>query len=263
VVPIVNTFGFINQSRYLPDRRDLNRSFPGSPERLAGRAAGASVHDRDRRAPIGHRSAFGRDPAHQLPQVRVSAGDQTCAARWPRSSARRSSCTSPLRDRVAAGRGAERGRDGPASTRRAKGCASTRWRARRVGGHPARHASQGHDLVPRRAPAKAPPQRLPVQQAGNARRWAGCSALPNRWRPCRRRTMCWASVTDPFGEVEREIARCQAGDHHRPRQHARGQRGRRAVPHRPHPGAVDGEAWVEAVTEHLDDEQMFDEDEII
>lgn len=30
-VPIVNVLGFINQSRYLPDRRDLNRSFPGSP----------------------------------------------------------------------------------------------------------------------------------------------------------------------------------------------------------------------------------------
>lgn len=29
-VPIVNVFGFIQQSRYLPDRRDLNRSFPGS-----------------------------------------------------------------------------------------------------------------------------------------------------------------------------------------------------------------------------------------
>jgi hypothetical protein len=29
-VPIVNVLGFINQSRYLPDRRDLNRSFPGS-----------------------------------------------------------------------------------------------------------------------------------------------------------------------------------------------------------------------------------------
>lgn len=28
--PIVNVFGFINGSRYLPDRRDLNRSFPGS-----------------------------------------------------------------------------------------------------------------------------------------------------------------------------------------------------------------------------------------
>ncbi|MDH3189103.1 MAG: succinylglutamate desuccinylase/aspartoacylase family protein [Acidimicrobiia bacterium] len=30
-VPIVNPLGFIHESRYLPDRRDLNRSFPGSP----------------------------------------------------------------------------------------------------------------------------------------------------------------------------------------------------------------------------------------
>lgn len=30
VVPIVNVFGFIHKSRYLPDRRDLNRCFPGS-----------------------------------------------------------------------------------------------------------------------------------------------------------------------------------------------------------------------------------------
>lgn len=29
-VPIVNTLAFLHQSRYLPDRRDLNRSFPGS-----------------------------------------------------------------------------------------------------------------------------------------------------------------------------------------------------------------------------------------
>ncbi len=29
-VPIVNVFGFLEQSRYMPDRRDLNRSFPGS-----------------------------------------------------------------------------------------------------------------------------------------------------------------------------------------------------------------------------------------
>lgn len=29
-VPIVNVFGFLNQDRYLVDRRDLNRSFPGS-----------------------------------------------------------------------------------------------------------------------------------------------------------------------------------------------------------------------------------------
>lgn len=31
IVPIVNMLGFLTGSRYLPDRRDLNRSFPGSP----------------------------------------------------------------------------------------------------------------------------------------------------------------------------------------------------------------------------------------
>lgn len=30
LIPIVNVFGFNNKSRYLPDRRDLNRCFPGS-----------------------------------------------------------------------------------------------------------------------------------------------------------------------------------------------------------------------------------------
>jgi predicted deacylase len=30
LAPVVNMFGFIHQSRYLPDRRDLNRCFPGS-----------------------------------------------------------------------------------------------------------------------------------------------------------------------------------------------------------------------------------------
>jgi len=31
LVPVVNILGFENQQRYMPDRRDLNRSFPGSP----------------------------------------------------------------------------------------------------------------------------------------------------------------------------------------------------------------------------------------
>lgn len=39
-VPIVNVYGFLTQTRYLPDRRDLNRSFPGSPKgSLASRLA--------------------------------------------------------------------------------------------------------------------------------------------------------------------------------------------------------------------------------
>ena len=36
LVPVVNLHGFINQSRYLPDRRDLNRCFPGSSKGSLG-----------------------------------------------------------------------------------------------------------------------------------------------------------------------------------------------------------------------------------
>ncbi len=39
-IPVVNVFGFIHKSRYLPDRRDLNRCFPGSETgSIAGRMA--------------------------------------------------------------------------------------------------------------------------------------------------------------------------------------------------------------------------------
>ncbi|MFL1454523.1 succinylglutamate desuccinylase/aspartoacylase family protein [Marinobacter sp. GN3S48] len=39
-VPIVNVFGFVQRTRYLPDRRDLNRCFPGSESgSLGGRIA--------------------------------------------------------------------------------------------------------------------------------------------------------------------------------------------------------------------------------
>ncbi len=45
-IPVVNIFGFINQSRYLPDRRDLNRSFPGSDSgSLAARIANLFLKD--------------------------------------------------------------------------------------------------------------------------------------------------------------------------------------------------------------------------
>lgn len=36
LVPVVNMFGFIQQTRYLPDRRDLNRCFPGSERGALG-----------------------------------------------------------------------------------------------------------------------------------------------------------------------------------------------------------------------------------
>jgi len=36
IVPVVNVFGFIEKTRYLPDRRDLNRCFPGSAKGSLG-----------------------------------------------------------------------------------------------------------------------------------------------------------------------------------------------------------------------------------
>lgn len=75
-VPIVNAFGFLNHSRYLPDRRDLNRSFPGSPEgSLAARLAHIFMTEIVSRCDVGidlHSAAQGRS---NLPQIRLTPGD--------------------------------------------------------------------------------------------------------------------------------------------------------------------------------------------
>jgi hypothetical protein len=53
-VPIVNVFGFFNHSRYLPDRRDLNRSFPGfATGSNAGRIAHKLFHEIVRKCDFG------------------------------------------------------------------------------------------------------------------------------------------------------------------------------------------------------------------
>lgn len=76
-VPIVNIHGFINHSRYLPDRRDLNRSFPGSNKgSLAARLAylfmqeivSQSTHGIDLHTGAIHRS--------NLPQIRANLEDE-------------------------------------------------------------------------------------------------------------------------------------------------------------------------------------------
>jgi predicted deacylase len=72
-VPIVNVFGFVAQKRYLPDRRDLNRSFPGSARgSLAARLAhlflseivGNATHGIDLHTGAIHRTNY--------PQVRAN-----------------------------------------------------------------------------------------------------------------------------------------------------------------------------------------------
>ena len=72
-VPIVNAFGFLNHSRYMPDRRDLNRSFPGSDHgSLASLLADLFMREVVMRSDYGidlHTAALHRT---NLPQIRVA-----------------------------------------------------------------------------------------------------------------------------------------------------------------------------------------------
>lgn len=75
-VPIVNVFGFLYQSRYLPDRRDLNRSFPGGPRgSLASRLAHIFVTEIVERCSVGIDLHTGSDARTNLPQIRADLKD--------------------------------------------------------------------------------------------------------------------------------------------------------------------------------------------
>jgi uncharacterized protein len=73
LVPVVNLFGFIHQSRYLPDRRDLNRCFPGSEHgSIASRVAHKFFNEIVSRCTHVidlHTAAVNRD---NLPQIRAA-----------------------------------------------------------------------------------------------------------------------------------------------------------------------------------------------
>ncbi|OAN94168.1 succinylglutamate desuccinylase/aspartoacylase family protein [Sulfitobacter geojensis] len=75
-VPVVNSFGFLSRSRYLPDRRDLNRCFPGHPSgSLGSRLAHIFLNEVVQRCDFGidlHSAAIHRT---NLPQVRISPND--------------------------------------------------------------------------------------------------------------------------------------------------------------------------------------------
>jgi predicted deacylase len=76
-VPIVNVHGFLDQSRYLPDRRDLNRSFPGSRKgSVAARMAHTFMNEIVEKANFGidlHTGAINRS---NLPQIRANLDDE-------------------------------------------------------------------------------------------------------------------------------------------------------------------------------------------
>ena len=72
-VPIVNSFGFLNHTRYMPDRRDLNRCFPGS-DRGSLASQVADIFFREVVLRCGHGIDFHTAALHRtnLPQVRLA-----------------------------------------------------------------------------------------------------------------------------------------------------------------------------------------------
>ncbi len=81
-VPIVNVFGLINESRYLPDGRDLNRCFPGSRTgSLAARLAYLFMNEVVSGCAYGIDLHTASDGRTNLPQIRANLGDpETLAA---------------------------------------------------------------------------------------------------------------------------------------------------------------------------------------
>ena len=76
VVPVVNVFGFNNKSRYLPDRRDLNRSFPGSVAgSMASRLAAVFMKEIVSKCTHGIDLHTGAIHRSNLPQIRACLDD--------------------------------------------------------------------------------------------------------------------------------------------------------------------------------------------
>lgn len=79
-VPVVNVHGFLNQSRYLPDRRDLNRSFPGSAKgSIASRLADSFFNEVVLKCDYGIDLHTGAIDRANLPQIRANLDDETTA----------------------------------------------------------------------------------------------------------------------------------------------------------------------------------------
>ena len=75
-IPIVNVYGFLNHTRYLPDGRDLNRSFPGSAKgSLTGRVAHTFVREIVRKCTHGIDLHTGARHRSNFPQIRADLDD--------------------------------------------------------------------------------------------------------------------------------------------------------------------------------------------
>ena len=203
-VPIVNVPGFLNLSRYLPDRRDLNRSFPGSAKgSLAARLAKlfldeivtGSTHGIDL-----HTGAVHRD---NYPQIRASLDDAQ-AERMARAFGVPIVVNSDFRDGSL--RAAAHNLGVPVIVYEAGEALRFDEGAIRAGVKGVTRVMRELGMLSPRKGATRPHEPLMLQ----ASRWlrAPCSGVVRANKPVGARVRTeevWAIVSDPLGETDTEI----------------------------------------------------------
>ena len=203
-VPIVNVPGFLNLSRYLPDRRDLNRSFPGSATgSLAARIAklfldevvSGSTHGIDLHTGSLHRVNF--------PQVRVNLDDSE-AERMARAFGVPVVLNAGFREGSL--RAAAHDRD--VSVIVYEGGEALRFdeAAIRAGVQGVAHVMRTLGMLPARRPARSS-REAPILRSS---RWvrAPCSGVLRTAEPAGARVrsgQVLAVISDPLGEAETEV----------------------------------------------------------
>ncbi len=261
VVPVVNAFGFLNRSRYLPDRRDLNRCFPGHPSgSLGARLAHIFLNEVVLRCDCGidlHSAAIHRT---NLPQIRISPKDPV-TAHMAMSFGAPVVLTSPLREGSLRAEAAERGT--PVLLYEAGEGLRFDEIAVRAGVAGILRVLRGLNMLPAKGIARAKAQPYLCRSSSWVRAPAG--GLLRTFRAegeLVEEGDVLASVADPFGAVDTDITAPSSGI----------LIGRAILPvvnegdavfHLARLSPKAAEDTVEGLTQQLESDPLFDEDEII
>ena len=210
VIPVVNSYGFLSRSRYLPDRRDLNRCFPGHPfGSLGSRLAHIFLNDVVLRCDFGidlHSAAIHRT---NLPQVRVSPGD-TVTSKMAMDFGAPVVLTSPLRDGSLRAVAAKNGK--PIVLYEAGEGLRFDEMAVRAGVAGILRVMRGQDMLPAKGIAK--PKATPLICSASSWLRAPAGGLLRTFR-AEGETVAkgdiLATVSDPFGAVETDLKAPEAG----------------------------------------------------
>jgi len=261
-IPIVNTFGFLLHSRYLPDRRDLNRCFPGSARgSLAARLAQKFLTEVVSRSDFGidlHSAAIHRE---NLPQIRISPG-RSRLPEFARAFGAPVVLTSPLREGSLRGAAAEIGVD-MLLYEAGEGLRFDET-AVRAGVSGILRVMRELEMIPARGVAK--PRVHPVHCSGSGWTRAPAGGLFRAFRSSGETVKAgdvMGVVSDPFGDIDTEVRAASSGIVIGRATFPVVNEGDALFHVATIPSADAADAAVDGMTRQMDEDPMFDEDEII